>query len=105
MSEYILFSLANGAELVGEVVMRDATRNSFTVSQPLVIRPVQRGPNDFALDLFPHSLANPEGDHEFYASQVVSTSTTVPPHLEKAYVERTSKLILATHLDNLERMS
>lgn len=100
--DLILFALANGAEVIGRIDSYHPEKDEFTLEHPLVIRPVQRGPNDFALDLFPHSLANPEGKHRFNRSVFLSESEDIPAPLEKAYLERTSKIILAGQLDKLE---
>lgn len=102
--ELILFSLANGAEVIGQVVDRVLENNEVVVDHPLVIRPIQRGPGDYALDLFPHSLANPEGQHRFNGGMILSTSVEIPAPLEKAYLERTSTILLSTQLDNLEKL-
>jgi len=76
MSTLKLFSITNGAEIIGKVVLDEA--NKLVVEHPLVIRPVQRGPTEFALDLFPHSLTNPEGTHTFFYSSIVSVSHDIP---------------------------
>lgn len=100
MSELMLFSTPNGAEIIGEV--SESTMLSVVIEHPLVIRPIQRGPNDYALDLFPHSLSNPEGKHKFNRSQIISESVKVPEHLEKAYRERTSNIVIAQTLNEWE---
>lgn len=94
----ILFSLPNGAEIVGKLTADDML--SFTVEQPLAIRPVEKAPGQYMLDLFPHSLVNPEGTHKFTRAQVLSISqSNVPEMLEKAYLERTSSIVLAGAVD------
>lgn len=98
-----LFTIIGGHEIIGK--LHQAAANVLRVEHPLVIRPVQRAPNDFVLDFFPHSLANPEGVHEFNTSAIVSISTEMPTELEKAYTERTTNIILSSALDDLERMS
>lgn len=101
MAQYTLFSLINGAEVIGKVT--GDTDTTVTLEHPLVVRPIQKQGGGLALDLFPHSLAEPEGEHVFNKVQILSTSVTVPGALEKAYVERTSKIILAGALANLEK--
>lgn len=101
MSNYVLFSLINGAEIIGKV--ESDTDQVLALDHPLVIRPIQKQTGGLALDLFPHSLANPEGVHYFNKSQILSTSGEVPEQLEKAYMERTSKIILSAALTNLEK--
>lgn len=98
----ILFTLPNGAEVIGGI--KTNTDTVVTVSHPLVIRPIQKSPGQYALDLFPHSLANPEGDHQFTWSQILSRSLHIPDMLQKAYTERTSSIILASALDDIEKM-
>jgi hypothetical protein len=93
----ILFSLPNGAELIGKVV--EETTEAYTIDQPLAIRPVQKVPGQFVLDLFPHSLTNPEGKHKFSKSQLLSISLEIPDMLEKAYNERTSSIIINGAVD------
>lgn len=100
MSKLILFSTPNGAEIIGSVV--EDTIVSVTVEHPLVIRPIQRGPNDFALDLFPHSLSDPEGKHKFNRAQITSEAVNIPDPLEKAYRERTSNIVIAQTLSDWE---
>lgn len=100
MSNLALISTPNGAEIIGEIVDNDLT--FVTLEHPLVIRPIQRGPNDYALDLFPHSLSDPEGKHKFYRSQIVSEAVKIPEPLEKAYRERTSNLVIAQTLSDWE---
>lgn len=100
MSKLILFSTPNGAEIIGAVV--EDTIMSVTVEHPLVVRPIQRGPNDFALDLFPHSLSDPEGKHKFYRAQITSEAVNIPDPLEKAYRERTSNIVIAQTLSDWE---
>jgi len=100
MTDQILFSLPGGAELIAKVVAHDA--NFIVVEHPLVIRPIQRQNGEYALDLFPHSLANPEGEHKFFRAQIVSQSVDVPEQLAKAYQERTSSIIIAQTLNEWE---
>lgn len=100
MTVLALFSLANGAELIGAV--DSASDTTITLEHPLVIRPIQKKDGGLALDLFPHSLSNPEGKHTFNESQILSRSEVVPAALEKAYLERTSRIILSGVLDAME---
>lgn len=96
---YILFNTLNGAELIGKVVGRDETH--IRVEHPLVIRPVQRGPNDFVLDLIPHSLSNPEGVHKFPVGMIIVSEET-PKELTEAYTKRISNIVIAQTLDGWE---
>ena len=102
--EFILFCTTGGAEIVGRVTSWNLESNTVTVEQPLVIRPIQRPDSSYALDLFPHSLVDSEGQHKFFINNMMSIAEKVPAELEKAYIERTSKLILAGQLDRLERL-
>lgn len=97
---YILFSVPGGSEIIGKVIEDNGI--TLTVDQPLVVRPVQRGANDFVLQLFPHSLANPEGEHKFSYSQIVSVSSKIPDRLETEYVKQTSNIILHSALNEME---
>lgn len=99
-TKYALFSLTNGAEVIGSIDTQD--QDTITIDHPLVIRPIEKGPNKWALDLFPHSLANPEGKHKFNTRQILSYSQLVPDELERAYVERTSRIILSGALSAME---
>lgn len=101
--KYMLFVLGNGAELIGKIDAMSYDGADVVIEHPLVIRPIQKGPNQYALDLFPHSLANPEGKHKFSRSMMVSESQEIPDMLERAYIERTSKIVLSHALDDLEK--
>lgn len=103
MSNLVLFAIIGGAELIGKIEAEDVIGHTITISHPLVIRPIQKAPGQYALDLFPHSLANPEGNHVFNTVAFISRSTEVPDMLEKAYVERTSSIILSSAIDQLAR--
>jgi hypothetical protein len=98
-----LFSIVGGHEIIGKIETEVYDGSYITLEHPLVIRPVQKAPGQYALDLFPHSLTNPEGKHKFYTAQMVSRSVEIPEMLEKAYTERTSSIILASAMDQLER--
>lgn len=102
MSQLILFQLIGGHELIGKKT--GTVSNGFILEHPLVIRPIQKAPGQYALDLFPHSLANPEGQHIFYNTAIVSTSVEIPKMLSDAYNERTSAIILAGAVDAFERL-
>lgn len=99
-----LFTIIGSHEIIGKVIDDSSSSPSIVIEHPLVIRPIQKGPNQWALDLFPHSLANPEGEHTFFKSAIVSRTEGISPDLEKAYIERTSSIILASALDQMERM-
>lgn len=96
----ILFTLPNGAELIGDQTDSDFT--TLTIEHPLVIRPIEQAPGKFALDLFPHSLANPEGKHKFSRTQMISVAVDIPEMLEKAYITRTSNIVIAQTLNQWE---
>jgi hypothetical protein len=96
-----LFALPNGAEVIGAITEHNVGV-TITLEHPLVIRPIQKKDGGIALDLFPHSLSNPEGKHVFNEDQILSRSESVPPQLEKAYLERTSRIILSGVLDAME---
>lgn len=95
-----LFTIIGGHEIVGKII--NETDTSIEVSHPLVIRPVQKGPNQVALELFPHSLANPEGNHTFIKAAMVSRCVDVPSELETAYLERTTSILLSSALRDME---
>lgn len=101
-----LFTIIGGHELIAKVVSGELTaggNSPVTISHPLVIRPIQKAPGQYALDLFPHSLANPDGDHEINTGTIVTISKVIPKMLEDAYLERTSSIILASAMDEIER--
>lgn len=102
MTTLVLFSLPNGAEVIAKHI--SAAADGFIVEHPLVLRPFQNPSGQPMLDLFPHSLANPDGEHQFFASQILSKSMEIPEALQKAYLERTSNIIIASAMDDLERM-
>lgn len=102
--ELALFVIIGGHEIIGKIEAESYDGKSITVEHPLVVRPVQKSPGQYALDLFPHSLTNPEGKHEFFTSAIVSRCKQVPEMLSKAYTERTTSLILASAMDDIERM-
>lgn len=103
MSNLVLFTIIGGAELIGKIESEAYESGTITISHPLVIRPIQKAPGQYALDLFPHSLANPEGEHIFNTDTFISRSVSVPDMLEKAYLERTSSIILSNAIDQLAR--
>lgn len=96
-----LIILPNGAELIGKIITDSS--DALTLEHPLVIRPFERNPGDYALQLYPHSLANPEGAHQFTVAQIQSRCRDIPKELERAYTERTTSIILASAMDQLER--
>lgn len=98
-----LFTIVGGHEIIGKVIEESSDHVILLLEHPLVIRPVQKAPGQYALDLFPHSLTNPEGQHKFYVAQMISRSVEIPEMLEKAYLERTSSIILSSALDQMER--
>jgi hypothetical protein len=100
-TELALFALPNGAEVIGAVTEHNPGF-TITLEHPLVIRPIQKKDGGLALDLFPHSLSNPEGKHIFFINQLLSRSESIPAQLEKAYLERTSRIILSGVLDAME---
>lgn len=102
--DLILFTTIGGFEIIGKATDVAYNGTTVTVEHPLVVRPIQKTPGEYALDLFPHSLANPEGEHKFFVSSFISQSVNVPEPLAKAYQQRTSNIIIASALDDLERM-
>lgn len=98
-----LFALPNGAEVIGAIDSEAYDQSEIVLEHPLVIRPIQKKDGGLALDLFPHSLSNPEGKHTFYLGQILSRSKDIPAQLEKAYLERTSRIILSGVLDAMEK--
>lgn len=97
-----LFILNGGHELIGKIIEETAT--SITLSEPQVLRPVQTAVNQYKLDFFPHSLANPDGEHTFYFTQFVSRALDIPVPLENAYIERTTSVILTNALDAFAKL-
>ena len=102
--ELALFTTIGGHEIIGKVTADSYDNTTITLEHPLVIRPIEKAKGQWALDLFPHSLSDPEGEHKFYISALVSRSVKIPEMLVKAYTERTSSIILASALDQMERM-
>lgn len=101
--ELALFTTIGGHEVIGKITEQQIGL-TITLEHPLVIRPIERAKGQWALDLFPHSLTDPEGEHVFYVSAIVSRAVKVPEALAKAYTERTSSIILSSALDQMERM-
>lgn len=102
--ELALFTTIGGHEVIGKVTSEVYDGTSVTLEHPLVIRPIEKAKGQWALDLFPHSLSDPEGEHKFFVSAMVSRAVKIPEMLVKAYTERTSSIILASALDQMERM-
>lgn len=102
MSKIALILVSGNAEIVGKVV--EETAEYVTLEEPLVLRPVQKGPDQYVLSFFQHSMANPQGTHKFFYSSMVSRSIEVPEPLEKQYLKETSSIILANALDAFEKL-
>lgn len=102
MSDLSLIMVPGGAEIIGKV--NGHTADTLTLEHPLVIRPVQKAPGQYVLDLYPHSLANPEGQHMFNRDALISESVEIPKILVDAYTERTSSIILSGAVDAFEKL-
>jgi hypothetical protein len=102
--ELALFTTIGGHEVIGKIVGELYDGTIIVLEHPLVVRPIEKSKGQWALDLFPHSLSDPEGEHKFYTNALVSRSVKVPEMLVKAYTERTSSIILSSALDQMERM-
>lgn len=95
----IVFNLSNGAELIGKLIVE--TDVSYTIEQPLVIRPTPINDKEIGIQFFPHSMVDPEGKHEFF-KPVLSRAQKVPPELAQGYLRHTSNLVIASTLDGWE---
>jgi len=96
------FMIVGNHEIVGTVVERTPT--FIVLSEPMVLRPVQKSADQYVLSFFPHSLSDPDGEHRFYYSQMISESVKVPAAVEKEYLKQTSSIILADALQAFEKL-
>lgn len=92
----ILFILNSGREVVGTLVSE--TFEEYVISQPHIIQPVQQGPDQYGLSLYPYSSADPEGKHSFNRNMIVSSSLKVPEDIEKNYLSQTSRIQIVSSL-------
>lgn len=99
-SSLILFNLANGAELIGNLV--EETPESYIIEYPVVIRPVQKSETEVGIQFYPHSMTNPEGTHTFF-KPILSRSLEIPDELEKGYTRHVSKIAIVSTLNGWER--
>lgn len=97
-----LIMVPGGAEIIGKGHF--PSPDTLTLEHPLVIRPVEKSPGQYMLDLYPHSLANPEGKHNFNRSALISESVEIPKMLSDAYTTRTSSIILSGAVDAFEKL-
>lgn len=100
--ELHLIMVPGGAEIIGKGDFING--DTLCLEHPLVIRPMQQKDGSFMLDLFPHSLANPEGQHKFNRDVLISESVEIPEMLSKAYTTRTSAIILNGAVDEFEKL-
>lgn len=93
MAEYVLFKLTSGEEVIAEALHTEG--DSWCVKQPLMLM-MQQTEGGLGTAILPYSSGDPEGEHKIFSEHIVSQSMKVPAALEKAYIERTSKIQLVT---------
>lgn len=83
-----------------EVIYKEGELTDTTVEmiQPLIIRMVPQGEDQYGLALIPFSHANPEGTHTVKLSYIVS-ETPLDANLEKAYIQRTTGIAIASAVE------
>jgi hypothetical protein len=91
-----LFSPVPGLEIIGTIV--EETDSYFDIDQPLRISAQATGADTYGLSFVELSLSNPDGVHRFYLHAIFSASLTIPPALEKAYIEATSKIQIVSRI-------
>ncbi len=97
MNPIKLVKLSTGEEIIFSV--SGETTTSYTASKPITLHVVPQGNDQYGLQLFPFSPSNPEGDQLIYKDAIVAESTEVPDGLEKAYIQRTTGIELASAVD------
>ena len=94
MAEYVLFKLTSGEEVIAEALSTEG--DAWRVKQPLMLMMQQTEGGGLGTAILPYSSGDPEGEHKILADHIVSHAIKVPAALEKAYIERTSKIQLVT---------
>ncbi len=92
-----LFTLNNGLEIMGKLVDSRPT-DAYIIEQPLGIHAQFTGPDTYGLAFRPASAADPEGYHKYYFHAISSECINIPVELEKAYIQYTSKIIIASSI-------
>lgn len=83
-----------------EVIFKSGKETDDTIEmvQPLIIRMVPQGDDQYGLALIPFSHANPEGTHTVKKSYLVS-ECALDANLEKAYIQRTTGIAIASAVE------
>lgn len=85
-----LFILINGHEVIGKLVSDEPTY--YIVDQPLGIQVVPQQDGAYGLQLVPFSAVNTDGEIRIYKHAICAESEHIPTDIEKAYVQRTSRI-------------
>lgn len=86
------FVLINGHEIIGKLVAE--LEDSFLLDQPLALQVFPQADGAYGLQLVPVSSINAEGEHVLYKHAISIQVTKIPEDIEKAYIQRTSKIVL-----------
>lgn len=97
MSDYKLVKLSSGEEVIFKAV--NDTPTTVVMSKPITLHVVPQGNDQYGLQLFPFSPSNPEGDQLLYKDKIIAESVEIPVGLEKAYIQRTTGIELASAVD------
>ncbi len=92
MSTYKLLRVSTGEEIIFTV--KDETLTAYIASKPIALAVVPQG-EQYGLQLFPYSPANPEGDQVIFKDKIVSESVEPPEGLIRAYIQRTTGIEIA----------
>jgi hypothetical protein len=96
MSNIQLVRTASGEE----VIFKTGTETDETVDmiQPLIIRMVPQGEDQYGLALIPFSHANPEGTHNVKQSYIIA-HCELNDNLKRAYIQRTTGIEIASAVE------
>lgn len=92
---FYYFRTYQGEWMCGELIS-DA-EEGFVLRKPrvLVYHPNPQNPGQFALQLMPFDMLNPDGDVQFHPECAMAHVPNPPDELEKKYLESTTNLIMA----------
>lgn len=101
MSEIKLYKLLSGQEIIGRVV--EEGPGWVVLENVLAFRVVQQGPDQYGLDMVPHSPVLPEHKWKYFTSAFMGEpAAPLPDGLQKAYVQRTSSIQIASSMDDVK---
>lgn len=104
MSDVKLVKLVSGEEVIFRDGGEDTNAGTIVMKNPITLHVVPQGQEQYGLQLFPYSPSCPEGDHVLHIAHVVSECAEVPDGLEKAYIQRTTGIEIASAVDAFANM-